>query len=311
MFTWPSTPSTRAPRHELADFIELTCWRDGRASATHFSRLLGRLEENDYSISGVPEEETLERTIEEAYEEIEHRYTACRGGYPFRIENNGYSITYDYQSGNPRHYVYQYLLLATRLNMNNNRNHAGIDGTLLFEKVAAETAREYFGSHAESLVFGTAAGESSFESKVNDLCNRLQEGGGFQANRPIRTTARDGKLDVVVWKPFTDGFPGKLIGFGQCKTGTHYRDSLTQLQPMAFRDKWLRSAIVVPPVRMFFVTEALSSSKDERTDIAIDAGLLFDRCRIVDFCNQIDAGVMAEVTSWAHAAANASDLRRA
>ena len=40
----------------MADFLELTAWRDGGVSAVALSRLLGRLGENDYS-SGVPEEE--------------------------------------------------------------------------------------------------------------------------------------------------------------------------------------------------------------------------------------------------------------
>ena len=39
-----------------------------------------------------------------------------------------------------------------------------------------------------------------------------------------------------------------------------------------------------------------------------DAGLLFDRCRIVDFCDDISSEVLKKVTIWTEAAAEAADL---
>ena len=308
MFKWLAPPSPRAHVHELADFAELTCWQDGVTSATALSNSLARLEENDYS-DGVPEEDEIDGRIEEAYEEMERRSEACGGGYPFEIGGQGLTILAIQDSGNPRHVVYQYLLLATRLNMSNNRSHAGIDGTLLFEELSAEVARVYFGDRAQSIVFGTASSKANFAGKVNDLCFQLKEGGGFVDNSGSRRTrARDGKLDVVAWKPFTDELPGKLIGFGQCKTGTHYENELTQLRPDAFRDKWLRSPLVVLPIRMFFIAEALDFSYDNWSLVSSDAGLLFDRCRIIDFCDGIDAGVLAKVGKWTEAASDAVDL---
>ena len=122
-----------------------------------------------------------------------------------------------------RHAIYKYLLLATRLNMKDDRRHAGCDGAHLFEELAAESARCYLGDRSESLVFGTAAGTAGFSGKVDDLCARLGEGGGFRNPDDVAPTERDGKLDVVAWKSFSDRRPGKLIAFGQCKTGTHYR----------------------------------------------------------------------------------------
>ncbi len=306
MFKWPAPPSSRAHVHELADFAELTCWKDGKTSATALSRLLGRLGESDYP-DGAPEEEEVDRRVEEAYEEIERRQIACGNGYPFIIGDEGLTLQASQETGNPMYVTYKYLLLATRLNMSNNRSHAGIDGTLLFEELSAEVARVYFGHRAKSLVFGTAAGSANFPERVNDLCSRLGEGGGFIGRDIEDTGAKDGKLDIVVWKPFTDDLPGKLIGFGQCKTGSYWEDSVTQLQPSAFREKWLSSAIFVPPIRMFFIAEDLASSP-KRRGVALDAGLLFDRCRIIDFCDGVDSGVLVKVREWTEAAAKAAEL---
>lgn len=305
MFKWPGTPSARAPKHELADYAELVCWQGSVTSVTALSRDLGRLEENDHS-GGVSEEEVTEEVVGAAYVEIEQRHEACRNGYPFLIDKHGHALQADQKVGNHKYIIYKYLLLATRLNMQNNRVHANIDGTLLFEKLAAETAKEYLGNRAESTVFGTGAATAKFQDKVDTLCRHIEEGGGYENRGGTSPSQKDGKLDIVVWKPFADRLPGKLIAFGQCKTGTNYKDTLTQLQPDSFCAKWLRSPLIPIPVRMFFVAEALSRSA--WAGISYDAGLVFDRCRIVDFCDNISTNVLKEAKTWTAAAAQAAGL---
>ena len=305
MFKWPGTPSLRACRHELADYAELVCWEQGSTSTNVLSADLGRLDENDYS-DGVPEEEEAPQVVEAAYIEIERRQEACGDGYPFVIGEQGYTLCAKQDAGNHKHIIYKYLLLATRLNMQTSRVHADIDGTLLFEHLAAEAGREYLGARAEKFVFGTAAEMGDFRRKVNNLCTRMKEGDGFKNRNEAPPNERDGKLDVVVWKHFTDGLPGKLIVFGQCKTGTNYKDTLAQLQPDSFCRKWLKSSPALIPVRMFIVSEALSRLRWYND--SSDAGLLFDRCRIVDFCDDISGDVLKKVTAWTEAAARANEL---
>ena len=117
---------------------------------------------------------------------------------------------------------------------------------------------------------------------------------------------KDGKLDVVAWKPFSDKMKGKLVVFGQCKTGTRYRESLTNLRPDSFCEKWFESQPVLNPVRLFFVSESLS--RGDWVGKGIDAGLIFDRCRIVDFCGRMDGRVIADIRAWTSAAATAGGL---
>lgn len=305
MFKWPGTPTSQASEHELADFVELMCWQQGSTSVTATSKQLDRLDDNDYT-QGVPEEEVSSGIVEDAYVEIERRKAACRKGYPFLVDDQGHIVRVNPHGDRRRQVIYKYLLLATRMDMNNRRKHADIDGTHLLEKLAAQSGREYFGKRAESIVFGTAADTPGFQDKVDDLCRQLGEGGGYW--RGSQTTARqkDGKLDVVVWKPFADRRPGKLIGFGQCKTGTHYKDTLTELQPDSFCRKWLIRPPSVTPVRMFFVAEALPPNG--WYNLTVDAGLLFDRCRIIDFCEEVDPEVLEKIETWTEAAARANNL---
>ena len=307
-FKWPGAPSPRAPAHELADFAELTAWQDGNASTVSLARPADRLAENDHSANGVLEDEEAEPAIDDAFVELERRREGCGGAhaYPFGIAANGNVLRTVPGRWNTKRLVYLYLLLATRLRMDRNRLHAGLDGTQLFELLSAAVARGYLGARADSLVFGAAAGSARFADKIDDLCRRIGEGGGF-ANRPgVSSHQRDGKLDAVAWKPFSDGSPGKLIVFGQCKTGTHYKDSLSQLQPDGFCRKWLRVSPVVNPVRAFFVSESLSRA--DWTGVGVDAGLMLDRCRMVDFCDDIDEATRQNIEKWTKAAAAAVDL---
>ena len=288
MFKWPGTPSPKASEPELADYAELVCWQKNLMSVTALSRQLGRLDENDY-FDGVPEEDETDEVVKAAYMEIERRIEACRGGYPFDIARQGNTLRPSQDTENPRQTIYKYLLLATRLNMKSNRVHGGIDGTLLFEELAAEAARG-----------------QKFSRKVDNLCERMQEGNRFYNHSSAQSNVKDDKLDIVIWKSFTDGLPGKLIAFGQCKTGTDYKDELTKLQPDAFCDKWFQRRPAVLPVRMFLISEALSRVGWYKA--TRDAGLLFDRCRIVDFCNDISSDMLKKVTTWTKAAADATGL---
>lgn len=304
MFKWPGFPSPRAGAHEVADFAELSVWGENGISTTALEQALGRLADDDYS-GGVPVDDPEALVVDETYLEVERRMESCRGGYPFDIDDLGYRLFVDHSSHNQQYDIYRFLLLATRLNMNENRVHDGIDGANLFERVSADVGRHYLGERAQSYVFGVGSAAGTFPAKIESLCTDLGEGEGFR-NAASGVRVGDGKLDVVVWKGFADGRPGKMIGFGQCKTGTSYRDTLSQLQPDKFCTKWFRTQPALTPIRMFFVAEALPDLGWYES--AVDSGLLFDRCRMVDFADGVAEETLADVRCWTSAAAESVAL---
>ena len=305
VFKWPEPPSPAAGEHEVADFLELVAWRDSGMSVVELKQLLGLLDEADYA-DGVPEENAIDGSVEHVFAEVERRRDACSGAYPFVIDNGGQSLRFDVEDGNDSHAIYLFLLLATRLDMAKDRQQGEVDGTKVFEELGAQSARCYLGPRAESMVFGTAAGGDGFAAKVDDLCRRLGEGDGFDDRFGGGEKTKDDKLDVVAWTPFADGQRSKIILFGQCKTGTHYKDQLTELQPDVFCDNWWCSPPAFTPTRTFFVAEALSRVDWGRT--ASKAGLLFDRCRIVDVSDTVSPGVLEGIRTWTRAAAVAANL---
>lgn len=179
-----------------------------------------------------------------------------------------------------------------------------MDGAELFEQVCCEVAKNYWGTDAKGMVFGTArrvdAREvTGFEAAVNYFCTETREGDGFRNNYNEPITAQDGKLDVVVWKPFSDKRRGQLMGFGQCKTGTHWSSGLFTLRPEGFCKKWVSPAPVVDPVRLYFITARVKQSKWH--EVGVDGGVMFDRCRILDYAPPMPE-LRAKWTRWTKAA---------
>jgi hypothetical protein len=232
--------------------------------------------------NGVPEDEELEPQITDAVNEIDRRFGFCGSRYPFKVEAKGHVITVNPRVDEVVREVYAFLLFATRLDMKENRKQNNIDGALLFEELSEYVGKYYFGERTESFLFGTACSESNFETKIKFLIKQLGEGGSFKnRNQTSPNTNKDDDLDVVVWKSFSDGSPGKLIGFGQCKTGTYWKNELKIMQPLSFCSKWFCDMPAVHPLRLFFISESIL--RNRWYEHSLEGGVLFDRCRIMDY----------------------------
>ena len=291
-------PSPRAQINELADFAELKCWKSGSVSGREILGYLVRIDDNDDSAGCDDREDKNADLLEDVMKEIERRKNACGSGYPFTLEREGTVVKCpEAEPEEAQSAVYLYLLLATRLNMKDNRRHAGLDGTALLEPVSAHAIRSYLGSKkTEVQVFGTYV-KGGFRDKVDKLCEALGEGGGFSEDK-APAHAKDDKLDVVVWIPFEDRLPGQLIVFAQCKTGTSWRDSSSELQIDIFTKRWIRKNFVVDPVRAFCVAEAVNRAVPFWSHTGYSAGIFFDRCRLVEHCSDLPEESLSRVCGW-------------
>lgn len=300
MFKLPNSPAPAANTHELADFVEWLAWLEDSTSEREVLSALGRLDDNEDAGGCNDSMDETANILDEVFNEIQRRCDACAGGYPFQLDNTGTILRHASTAENYRHEIYLYLLLSTRLNMNEGRVHNNIDGTHLFEFLSAEVLRNYLGrERGRSQVFGTSS-EGRFPQKVEDLCTWIGEGGGYRNRDEGLTHAKDDKLDVVAWIPFSDNKPGKLVLFAQCKTGTSWLDKTTQLQPRAFLDQWTDQGFVIDPVRVFCISEAHDRSRWQQT--CGYAGLLFDRCRIIDYCTDVSDELLQSIRTWSDTA---------
>ena len=309
MFKLPHPPSPKDKAHSIADFAELLAWDKGFTSLREIAATLGRIDDNDENLGINDNEVKTAEFLEEVVSEIESRAQSCRIGYPFELRPKGNVLHHLAKEKNHRSDLYRYLLLSTRLNMNDYRIISGIDGSLLLEDISAAVLRYYLGNYlgqnkreegrARAIVFGTAA-LGRFDDKVASLCVQLSEGGAFVNRDSAPVTEKDDSLDVVAWIPFSDGRVSQLIVFSQCKTGTSWEDHLSELQPDVFIRCWMRDSFAVPPTRAFCVAEAVDRTRWNKT--CTKAGIFFDRCRLIDFCEGLEPKLLARIRRWTTAA---------
>ena len=290
-------PSPKATQAEIADFLEVSCLLSEEGS---FSIVKAALD------NGIVEDEDAVDTPEideydgysDALSQIDERQNLIGDKYPFKGERLSLCDNVDC----PKFYrtVYTFLLLATRWDMSSKRIVNGKDGALLFERLCNEILINYFGHSSKSMVFGTGAenGVKGFKEKVNEMLNEFSEKGyQFKMPEDVRNNQKDAGVDLVAFIPFKDSRKGHFVAFGQCKTGTCWRDKIGQMCPPAFCSLYLSPPLRFTPICIYMVSEACD--KDWEVLAAKASGILFDRTRVMQFLpDKIEANLFNDIAIW-------------
>jgi hypothetical protein len=298
----PNLPGSKAYIEEKADFWEVQSVRNAGAfvSQLKISRTLSK-ELDEINHEGIEsDEDFLEPNLEDVFQQLKNREEHCATGYPFEFGRASIRLNDIVVGNDVKKDIYLYLLLCTRFNMKNNKVFNNIDATLLFEKLCAQVAKNYFGNNADSIVFGTAEA-GNFESKIKDVINKIGEGDSYKNPNNNYPTKNDDGIDVVVWKEFSDNRIGKLIGFAQCKTGTTWQDQVKKLNPDHFCENWFVEKPVFPPIPIVFICDTLNIEKNFVSD---QRGLLiFNRFRIMEYLPEnLEEELINEIRNWLNGA---------
>jgi hypothetical protein len=294
----------------LADWVEMKALLepDGNASQEDLARAVSRA----YSTS----ETNSKGLAADVFKELSDRLSSCvplqgmgrTWEYPFVLNDNAnlLSMRAPLTARSRAGIVYLFLLAASRADMDVQRKLDGLDAATLFEQLCADVLINFWGGRSElsgSLIFGTARKKAShnhkFQSNIEHLCVTLREGRGMKPSAKL-PGAGDGKLDIVVWRVFSDGRSGGLVGFGQCKTGIHWKSHLTKLQPRSFCHKYLQQPLIIDPIRVYMVPHRVDEA--QWNDHSTEGGLLLDRCRLVQYGYKISTDVFDNCRQWLDAA---------
>ena len=297
----------------MADWVELTALLSGSRTASREDLRKALMREPDPSEEGeTPRsaaDQRLEAKVNDVFSELIDRIDSCASDgeatsmYPFAL-NRTHTVLRTLRDGvDACDLIYLFLLVVTQADMSaRTRVRQTVDPTKVFERLCADVLKSFWGGstpHAGVLIFGTArtsaAGERKFQANINALCKALQEGDGWLPGA-LAPGGGDGGLDLVVWKRFRDNRQGGLVGFAQCKTGNHWADHLTKLTPRTFTTKYTRSGLALDPLRLYLVPTRISRHRWK--EYTQDGGLLFDRCRIVQFAESVSAATLADCHTW-------------
>jgi hypothetical protein len=294
---------------DLADWVEISTFfhDDKTVSQEDLVRALVRA-------GGTRAEEGARDKASEAFVELSNRADAIgtdatafpATAYPFEVDGDLLKISVDPFGVQHAGLLYAFLLAVTRASMDSqSRTLSGVDPTVLFEEVCAESLCQFWGGRSPSsdvFVTGTsnraiAAGAARrFPRLIDLLAGHLHEGGGWKkgARSP---GAGDGGLDLVVWRRFHDRRPGGLVGFAQCKTGEHWRNHLGRHNPRSVCQRFFSTRLILPPLPIYMVPCRVSL--DEWVDVMEQhSGILFDRCRIAHFGTHLPTGSIDNCSAW-------------
>lgn len=271
----------------LADWLELNALgaEDKNSSAGEIVDVL------QFHIQG---REIVEEYALSTMGEIEDRQTAAQDAYPFELVNGR---TIQAKQNWKECAAYIFCLCLSYFGWKLVRN-APINPWFLFEDLSAIAARNYFGG--DVIQFGNRVVKKAFADRINELCESIGEGQGFE-DQDLRSV-KDDRVDLVIWKDFVDQKSSKLLVFGQCASGANWLDKQTELRPDAFWRQWIRGSWVSELQRSFFIPHRIDHLDWDRR--ARNTGLLFDRCRVSHWAFQENNLVLSETDymEWCNSA---------
>lgn len=281
---------------EMADFCEIKALLDGHGySLVSLQSALGISGDDELNQENGDDDSHFLQ-VEEVLREIDDRLLNSANNYPFQASRFGLDINPNCDRSVKE--VYTFLLLATRVNMNQMKVQDGINATDVFERLSAVIIQHYWGDSAQAFVIGTGADENHFKNKVEQAIEQIGEP-GTQFRWPDGSTKqeKDGNVDVIAFIPFADNRKGRFIAMGQCKTGTNWRSSISENIPKAFVDDYISPPFTFSPVPLFFVAESFYDNWE--TLQRYSTGILFDRCRLMQYLPQsIEQNLIQDITQW-------------
>lgn len=293
----------------LADWLEMKAVLDpdGSAAKEDLVRALVR--------DGTLKKEVEYRAIAgDVFNEIEDRKAAIAAGpttpvyatYPFELNGDLLKFTADLADPAYAGAVYLYMLAVTRSSMESEtRTLAGVDPTLHFEDVCEASLLRFWGgrdSNGDIFLLGTSGGRRTrFSLRITKLCKGLGE--GTRWNKKAKSPgAGDGGVDLVVWRRFQDKRAGGLVAFAQCKTGDGWANHLGRKNPNSFHTKYFHTHMVSDPMAIYMVPCRVPRDEWDNVIREHNKGLIFDRCRIVQYATDVKAATLRRCRLWLDAA---------
>jgi hypothetical protein len=279
-------PSEATNILKLADWLEIYALisADGNSSRGDLEKAL-----RTSSVFEARGREAVEEVCLQVFFELEQRAAAAGDAYPFIID--GAVLTSKPNRDDFTGYIF--CLFLSYFRWSTDRNHEiSINPWLLFEELSYIAATAYIGG--EGITFGTSRGNSAaakaaFKQAIKDLCKRIGEGKDFKEQSVLNR--QDDKVDLIVWRDFSDRKTSKLVMFGQCAAGDNWITKVAELQPSSFWRQWMVEARVSPHLRSFYIPHRVAVEKWDF--YARKSDILFDRCRVAYWAFRNNTAVLS------------------
>lgn len=268
----------------LADWVELSLfWSDATSVSKSelrealVSRSQGWRRYHNSSPGGSDDNDggsmAIDNAVGDALLEIARRRLHIGVGYPFTFTDK--RVRWDAEPGFGLTYVFL-LLLGSRWQIGLRITETYFAEA--FETLAAVALRAYLGERARAVRFGSPAGDDypgSLRARIAWLAPQIQVDANSVDISPQNTG--DAGVDVVVWRPHSDGRPGHLILFGQCCIGQNWHEKLAEPNLKVWRG---HLGLGTDPSTALIVPMNLSESHPSWRNLRLSCSTFIDRARL-------------------------------
>ena len=271
-----SVTQSNVETNVLADWIEIIGLFDD-AKITK-SNVIDALIE--YQICHHERQELARQITDDGWEEVNRRQRW--GGIPksVSISSSRIESSNEWQEDPIR--AFFLLLSALRIFPDWAKNHQShaVQGNL-FERVVELICPNLLPGWAIFRVGWSSNNTQNIPQIVRELCSRLHTSGATDLSEWISPSAKDGGLDIVCYRPFSDEREAVPVFFLQCASGKSWRDKVKTPNADIWQ-KYLNSAVrpstgIAAP---FVVGE-----KELRMAALTGQVIVFDRLRMLDAIN--------------------------
>lgn len=231
----------------------------------------------------------LETPVNLLFAEFGRRRRIVGVGYPLKLDGN--LIRFDDTSNFE---FYKFLLLVSLDGpMRRGKKFKDIDE--IFDKVVCAAMRAYFGEGAEAVRFGWPVSDDrpkQFKPALEWLSTKMGMPLGSAVSSP---KTKDGGVDVVAWKPFTDHRTAFLVAFAQCTVQTKWYPKRKDVIERLWYSRidtggWAVSVLAVP----FNIPKNFENWDDLRRAVNI----VFDRLRLAQMLGRSNSAEFDAMTRW-------------
>ena len=310
------TPLPKDTRSQLADWLEVESLVRSRGVATRGDvlRLYDFLEDDGHDVElDEATGEELETEIlegdraecaEDVLSEIEHRALVLGEHYPFELDVPGPQwriikapVSEDTTTVAARAcYIFCLLTSAIRDKRIHGPAVAMLQQTMAnhFQAVSTDAAAGVLNGEAISFGWPRKSGQA-FQPALEDASRRLRLGKPLH-DVPLWSSGKekDAGIDVIAWRDFPDGRPGKLIMLGQVASGRNWTEKSVNNDTSRFF-AWFSERPAQHFIPSIFIPFPQHHDCSGRSDAAFEAvadaeawyreqefGLVIDRLRIVE-----------------------------
>jgi hypothetical protein len=160
--------------------------------------------------------QSLEIPLGHALQEIRRRRRLAGEVYPLSVDETIIKF-----HATPASELYKFLLLVSIDGpMRRARRFNEIDA--IFDEIVRQALISYFGSDTQALRFGWPPSNgrpNKFEKALDWLAEQVGLPVGIGKHSPGK---KDGGVDIIAWKPFSDKRPSFMITYAQCTVQTDW-----------------------------------------------------------------------------------------